>query len=56
MVDVMSQWYHLVCEILPGFPADSSPKPWDKTWDRKPGCEATIEPPGYTLTKSSHHQ
>jgi len=27
-----------------------------QTWDRKPGCEATIEPPGYTLTKSSHHQ
>ena len=27
MVDGISQWYHLVCEILPSFPADSSPKP-----------------------------
>ena len=46
---------HLVCEILPGFPADLSPKPRDKSWDTKPGCEATIEPPGYTPTSSSHH-
>ena len=55
-VDVMSWWYHLVCEILPGFPADSSPKPRDKIWDRKPGYEATIELPGYRPTKSSNNR